>query len=398
MIDPVIEEFFQKQKINKEEWLVKNAKRARSRAFSTHPSTFSHPDTGVGKKNRRNTTYVTPVKCRSKRAPDGFVRSGNVKTEEFDETLGDAAALKIDSFLKLKMTDGKTILQHIKNETELAKNLLSNQTETYESLRKDFLEIIKPVSKNATSSKIKQVYFPVLEDYHLLSVLINSGLLFEIKKRINDIRFPGEIKDLREKKRKNEPSSVGFSELYNLTTIGYGGAQPQNISALNVKNGGKAHLLLSLPPVLQKRNIRFPRYNFFWQSLYLNEYRDIFHALHTLFKTDYNNIKIREGRDYRVQTLIDLIIDRMWAVRSVCNEQYVSEKCRLPQHQKIWLCDNFFQEREKDEVWLSRLCKEISVWIVRTYERLLGKSAYKLSETEREHFQNIVTKNKEALR
>lgn len=398
MLDSAIVTFFSETKLSREDWLPKAAKIAGSRAFSTHPSKFSHPDTGVGIKNKKNQTYVTPVICCAKKTNDGFLRSGNVKTEEGNETVGDAAALKVDSFLKLRMADGNTLLEHIRSETDLARRLLNIQSETYDSLRKGFLAIINPVSGNATSSKIKQVYFPIPGGYHLLSLLSNSGMIYELKRRINSVRFKDEVKELREIKRRNEYSEKGFIELYNLTTIGYGGTKPQNISALNKDNGGKAHLLMSMPPTLKRLNIRFPRQNFLKESLRVFEYREIFYALHKLFRTDYSNHRIREGRDYRIQSLVELIIDRMWAVRAVCNEQYRSENSKLKPHQKFWLCDEFSQNREIENDWLDTLCKEIAAWIIRTYERLLGKNAYKLGEAERVHIYEIISENEEALR
>lgn len=107
---------------------------------------------------------------------------------------------------------------------------------------------------------------------------------------------------------------------------------------------------------------------------------------------------IREGRDYRIQDLMERIIDKMWKVRAVSKEQYRSENSQLKVHQKIWLCEEFSQLREVENEWLDELCNEISSWIIRTYEKLLGKQAFKLGEEERLHIYGIVTKNKEALR
>jgi len=139
------------------------------------------------------------------------------------------------------------------------------------------------------------------------------------------MRFSDELKSLRDLKRKNEFSEQGFPELYGLSTIGYGGTKPQNISVLNNQNGGKAHLLLSAPPALNKQKIHFPKQNFFGESFRYYECREVFDALHKLFKTDYNNKNIREGRDYRVQELVDRMIDRMWVVRLVSAEHYRPE-------------------------------------------------------------------------
>jgi len=374
-------------------WLPNAAKRAGQMSLATHPCTFSHPS---ARKNKNG--YATPVIVNAGRKADGYLRSGNVVVET--DALGNAAVLDVYKFLTLKMEDSKKLIEHIQEDSELAVELLTIQTESYESLKNNFLKMIEPAENDSTitSSKIKQVYFPVVDAYHQFSILSNSGIIFELKKRINNIRFSDETKELREQKRNNIYSETGFSELYNLTTIGYGGAQPQNISVLNTKNHGNAYLVMSMPPTLQKRDIHFPKQNFFRESFHDYEYRDVFDALHKLFKTDYNNIRIREGRDYRLQDLMDRIIDKMWEVRAVCKEQYRSENSKLKPYQKIWLCEEFQQLREEENEWLDKLCNEIAIWIIRTYERLLDKQAYKLGESERLHINKIVTQNREVLR
>jgi len=381
------------QVFSPEAWLPNAAKRAGQMSLATHPCTFSHPS---ARKNKNG--YVTPVITVAVKGVDGFLRSGNVIVET--DALGNAAALDVYKFLTLAMEDSRKLIEHIQEDSELAFELLSIQTESYESLKNDFLKITESDDNNGTitSSKIKQVYFPVNDGYQQLSILSNSGIIYELRKRIDNFRFSDEITELRELKRNNTYSKQGFSELYNLTTIGYGGTKPQNISVLNNQNGGKAHLLMSIPPILQKRDIRFPKQNFFRESFRDYEYREIFGALHKLFKTDYNNIRIREGRDYRLQDLMDRIIDKMWAVRAVSREQYWPEHSQLKLHQKTWLCNEFQQNREEENDWLDKLCNEIARWIILTYEKLLDKQAYKLGESVRLHIHKIVTENREALR
>lgn len=376
-----------------ETWLPNAAKRARQMSLATHPCTFSHPS---ARKNKNG--YVSPVIADACKGVDGYLRSGNVVVEI--DALGNAAALDVYKFLTLEMEDSRKLIEHILESSKLAVGLLTIQTESYETLRNGFLAMVEPDDKSniITSSKIKQVYFPVPGNYHQLSLLSNSGIIYELRKRIDNMRFSDDVKDLRELKRNNIYSERGFTELYSLTTIGYGGTKPQNISVLNNQNGGKAHLLQSVPPMLNKRGIRFPKQNFFGESFHYYECREIFNALHRLFKTDYNNIHIREGRDYRLQNLMERIIDKMWAVRAVSTKQYRSENSQLKAHQKIWLCDEFQQYREDKNDWLDKLCKEITAWIIRTYEKLLGKQAFKLGESERLHIHSIVTDNREALR
>jgi CRISPR-associated protein Csy1 len=381
-----------------EAWLEKASRQAKSRAFSTHPSTFMHPGTGIGEKNLKEFTYVTPIIYLGERNNDGYLRSGNVHCTSDLDSLGDASALGVDAFLRLKLSDGKTVLEHIQEDTETAKGLLGNSDISYESLRESILTIIKSDSINQTSTLLKQVYFPVGNDYHLLSLLVNSGILFELKIRIDGIRFSEENIALRADRRKNLHSDKGYVELHNLSVIEYGGANKQNISVLNVRNRGSSYLLPSLPPEIHERSIQFPRKDFFIDTIRSYQFRDIFEALHRLFKTDYNNMRIRDGRDYYVQDIVDRIIQKMWAVRAVSNEQYRSESSFLKKNQLIWLCNEFLEERETGETWLNEVCDQISLWIIHAYEKTLGTRAIKLGEAERKYVDELVRMNKEALR
>ena len=373
-------------------WLPNAAKRAGQISMSTHPCTFSHPS---ARKNKNG--YVTSVIANVKRVNDGFLKSGNVDVDT--DALGNAAALDVYKFLTLEMVDNKSLLDHIKSDSELAVNLLTIKTASYLALKDGFLAMVNTVGENVTSSKIKQVYFPVDDDYHQLSILTNSGMLYQLRKRIDVLRFSDETKAIRELKRKNEFSKKGFSEIYNLTTIGYGGTKPQNISVLNNQNAGKAHLLSSLPPQLDKRTIHFPRSNFFIESFKTHEYRDVFQALHRIFRIDYkNNVSLRNSRDARIQELVDRIIDKMWAIRAVSVEQYHSDNSQLDANQKTWLHSDDAQQREESDDWLDIIVGDIASWMTGAYKKIIGKESVMLGEEERLHFLQIVTKNKEALR
>ncbi|RYU68209.1 type I-F CRISPR-associated protein Csy1 [Aliivibrio finisterrensis] len=391
------------QQFSLNEWLPKASKRAGSRSFSTHPSKFSHPSTGVGDKNKKNYTYVTPVICNAERANDGFLRTGCVITKM--DSLGNAAELDVDKFLTLVMTDGNSLLEHIQQDTDLAKSLLTIKAVSYQELKSGFMAMVEISSENITSSKIKQVYFPIYNsdnsgsnDYHLLSLLTNSGMVYQLRERLDKLRFSDEVSELREKKRKNELSEQGISEIYGLTTIGYGGTKPQNISVLNNQNGGKAHLLSSLPPSIEKRDIHFPKSDFFIESFKKYDYADTFKALHKLFQADYNNINIRNARDRYLQDIMDSLIEKMWAVRSISKEQFHKESSSLSSHQIIWLYSEYEKERVDSEQWLDKVVDDISRWISRSYEKLLAKQAITLGEEERLLFVNVVEQNREFLK
>jgi CRISPR-associated protein Csy1 len=373
------------------EWLPNASKRAGQISMSTHPCTFSHPS---ARKNKNG--YVSSVLVEVERRADGFLKTGSVSVAT--DALGNAAALDVYKFLTLVMQDGKSLLNHIQEDSELAQSLLTIKSESYESLKSGFLAMAEGSQESITSSKIKQVYFPVEADYHQLSLLTNSGMVYQLRGRLDKMRFSDEVKALRDKKRKNEFSETGYSEIYGLTTIGYGGTKPQNISVLNNKNGGKAHLLSSLPPTIEKRNVHFPKSDFFIESFKKYDYVDTFKALHKLFLADHNNINIRDARDYYLQQIMDLLVEKMWVVRGVSKDQFHQESSSLSSHQKTWLRSDSVEEREKSDDWLDKLTAEISRWLSRSYEKVMGTQAIKLGEEERLLFAKIVNSNRESLR
>ena len=376
------------ESISLEKWLPDAAKRAGQISISTHPCTFSHPSS---RKNKNG--YVTPIIVDAKRQNDGLLRSGNIEVES--DALGNAAALDVHKFLNLEMSDGQILIKHIELESQLAKSLLTVENHRYESLRDGFLKMISSSNDLVTSEKIKQVYFPVKDDYHQLSILSNSGIMYHLKKRIDTMRFGDEVKEKRDKRKKGEYSESGYSEIYSLTTIGFGGTKPQNISVLNSKNGGKAYLLRSMPPVLKKRDIYFPKSNFFEESIRAWEVSEIFDALHRIASTDYNNVDIRDARIRRYGQLMDKVIEKMWSLRLVSEDQYYEKNSKLKSHQKIWLSHEYEEERESDDTWLDKLENDITDWIIKSYEKRTNK---KFGADEKKDIAKVVHEHRGALR
>ena len=374
-----------------ENWLPNAAKRAGQISISTHPCTYSHPSA-----RKNNNGYVTSVLANGEPRADGFLRTGNVNVEP--DALGNAAALDVYKFLTLNMQDGESLLSHIKRDSELAESLLTIKTSRYSELKEGFLAMVTHSGENITSSKIKQVYFPVEEGYHLLSVLTPSPIVFELKKRIDHTRFSEETKEARECRKKNEPHEQGYCDIPNITTIGYGGTKPQNISVLNNQNGGKAYLLSSLPPKLKKHEVVFPRGDFFVQSISHYLFYEQYTSLHNIYSRYKNNIEVRSERDTYYQEIIDRIIDVLWAVRGVSVDQYSEDTSQLPGYQKIWLCSDRIETREETEDWLDSLIKALADNLFRYYEKCLGKKAIKFGDAEYMHVRDLVNNNREALR
>jgi len=421
MLDPAIEQFFAERK---EAWLKKNlkvsmtdaeiseaeqeceevfalknwlpnaARRAGQISLATHPCTFSHPSARKNK-NGYTSSVIAQVAGPS---PDGLLRSGNLQVEP--DALGNAAALDVYKFLTLNLQDERSLLQHIKDDSELAHELLRKADEDLEFLKTGFLAMVGTKDEAITSSKIKQVYFPVEEGgtgYHLLSILSHSGHVFEMRQRLDRLRFSDEVKAARELRRDNQFSDSGYQEIYNLTTIGFGGTKPQNISVLNNQNAGKAHLLLSMPPELSPRSVRLPTRNFFGDVLYPKQLQESFQAFHRLLVTDYNNARIREACDYRIQEYLDQLILKMWQVRKGFEEQPHTRPENLAGYQKLWLFPEHEAERTENSQWLHSLFEDAARHFINSYQKVMGKAAIQLGDSELIAFARIIEQNKESL-
>ena len=381
------------------EWLPNAAKRAGQISIATHPCTFSHPS---ARKNKNGNVTSIIAECSSQN--DGYLRTGNIAVQA--DALGNAAALDVYKFLNVKLQDGLTLLMHLSADSEQAKQLFNIPTATYDELKSGFLAMVKPAQGNVvTSSKIKQVYYPVEANYHQLSILSNSGLVFELRKRLDVMRFGDEVKAKRALKKENQYSEQGYSEIYDITTIGYGGTKPQNISVLNNQNGGKAHLLSSAPPVLKIRDIRFPTTNFFDEALNIWSFKDLFQELHNVLKMEVGgNIprqKLLTARDNKIKDLVLKIMDAVYLLREVSIEQF-RESSGLSAAQKVWLCHEKADERENTDLWLDEIIHDMTRWLNNAYSKSLGDKQILLGDEEFNEIKKVigqwVAENKEFLR
>ncbi len=421
MLDPAISEFFQGRK---EAWLKKNiktsmndaeieqlhtecnalfsldnwlpnaAKRAGQIAISTHPCTFSHPS---ARKNKNG--YVTSTIAQKNQENDGYLRSGNVDVSS--DALGNAAALDVHKFLTLELAEGGNLLNHLQQDSDLVQKLFSIQSQSYQELKEGFMAMVDASSELVTSSKIKQVYFPIdNSQYHQLSLLTASGLVFELRKRIDELRFPKSdyAIEIRANRKSKEYHIGTDKQITDITTIAYGGTKPQNISVLNNQNAGKAHLLLSVPPALARRNIQFPNNDFFTQTINPYQFRNHFYDLHSLFIKHKNNWQIREERDDYYRKILERISEIMWQIRHVSVEQYQPKTSQLSGLQKKWLCHNYADLRETEDSWLKEISKTVADFIFHGYENVLKKKAFKFSDEEFEHIYTLVINHQEALR
>ena len=358
-------------KFSLKEWLPDAAKRVTQLSMVSHPSKFSHPS-----------AKTSSVIAQAKQINDGYLRSGNVSYPL--DVFGNAAAMDVFKFLSLPLTEKLTVLDGFERQEESLKTLLVGADLDFETLSTEFLKIKATDTSVKTDHLVKQVYFPIEQaEYHLLSVLTPSGLITRLKQSIDTIRFSEETKQAKELRRKNEHHEIGYADIFDLTITAYGGTQPQNVSVLNSQNAGRAYLLSSCPPMLEKRAIRLPKTDFFAQCLHRKNYQESFIQLHKFMQLDLNNDDIRTAIRNIIQFVIDQILvlaskTREYSVEGWSNQDYYAS---LPKLQRIWLDKIYQTERDEDSDWRDELSREIARWILRSYEKVISE-AYKLGTGE----------------
>jgi CRISPR-associated protein Csy1 len=262
---------------------------------------------------------------------------------------------------------------------------------SYEDIKQGLLSIKQADDSIKTDRLVKQVYFPVDDSYHLLSILTPSGLLSVLKNRVDTIRFSDATKEAKEARKKNEHHATGYDDLFDLTVTAYGGTQPQNISVLNSQNAGRAYLLASTPPSLVKRDIRLPINDFFRNSLRPFLFKENFLVLHELMKSEINNHVIREKISKCISRVIDQVLEQVFKIRIFgigwsSSDYYQS----LPFSQRIWLDDVHIERRESDTDWMDDITRNFARWILQTYEATLKDNHVVLSDNELTHIRRFV--------
>lgn len=336
------------------DWLAKNIGKKNSLYFSTHPCKFSHPS-----------AETTPIIAESKDNPYGYLTGTSINSQL--DVFGNGALISLSRFLAIVLSDNQTVFEHIQAGSPLIQAFFKAQNLDFADIQEKVLAIPKTIKTQQTDQFVKQVYFPIGNgEYHLLSLLTPSGLIAQLKQHIDEMKFSQETKNAKECRKEKKYHETGFSEIYHLAMMNYGGTKAQNISALNQNNVGKAYLLPSVPPDFLQRKVRLPKNDFFTQSIYPKMFVSQIKELTRLFKADVNNKKIRQGIENIMKYWVNEILFEAYKIRqyqtSWTQNEYYQE---LALTQKIWL-DDFYQEKRDDE-WLNNISEEIARYVINTY-------------------------------
>jgi CRISPR-associated protein Csy1 len=370
-------------------WSLDLSQVAKELTLTSHPTKYSHSSI------QKDATLLL---VEAEAAADGFVRSGNVPVKW--DMQGNSARLKVFKFLSVKLADGKTILSHFQKRSKVLQTELGLNEADFDALAHDFLAVEKESVEPITHGRIKQVYFPVGDDYHLLSLLTASGILHRLVESLKEHRFSDTAKSVREARKLNQPHEKPLHEFYNLTLMGFGGTKPQNVSGLNMQMGGRVPLLPSLPPVLKKGFVRIPHHDFFQNQLYWKAFTYEFDLLAKVLQRQQNNQSIRQHRDHIVERIWQRMIEKSWVLRNQPAGWSLRANCGIPRTQKIWLDAETWPELREDEDWQEAIIDFFLRWLKDQFNRHMDavNQGIRLADSDLRHYKHdLLMPSKEDL-
>jgi CRISPR-associated protein Csy1 len=343
---------------NPSEWLDSAAKRASQISMATHVLKYTHSEA-------KGTNILSDTSLES----DELL--AYISTTALDhiqkDVVGNAGALDIAGFLLLE-EDGVTLLDRIATNNSAFLKPFAKDEIQLSTWMKGFQSVL--VDKHLSSHHLaKQVYFPVGDQYHLLSPLFSSSLYHAIHEKIEKDLFSKHAKAVRQFKKKQEFSEDIVIDYPDLGIQKHGGAHPKNISKLNSEHRGVVYLLRSLPPLW--KHIKKPplKKDLFWKHLayenrmLINDFRGYLESL----PEDKNNEETRSTIKEYIYQILDSFVHSATQIQEEFNPGW-SQESELTIYERLWLDpyqdDRDFQFQYRQKLWMEEVAARFARWLV----------------------------------
>jgi CRISPR-associated protein Csy1 len=351
-----------------------------SNAVVSHSAKFSDPSARFPK-----------VLADIKHTVDGFIHTGCVNVP-LDMHVN-ATDLQVFKFINFSIGGVSLLDLFSQNKLETIEDYFGVSCEVSASWQKQILPVLGN-EDHRTHKGVSQVYFPVEDAYHQLSLLSASPLMFTIKERIDQINSYSNATYTGKNSRYKGLAHKGYSTIPNLTVQRHGGDHPKNISGLNNKHQN-VYLLPSIPPTL-KGNDKLPTYDFFQNIIWPKKYLFYFNQLQKQLLDERNNFIIRNNRDSAINNILTSIVHEVWKLRQEPHGWSERERFdALPEYQKSILDGKLAVERNDKHI--ESFTMKCADWIMSSYVTLFGDDALPLAQDEFEHILKLSNAQAEAL-
>ncbi|EMO5716108.1 type I-F CRISPR-associated protein Csy1 [Enterobacter bugandensis] len=353
-------------------WLTDAAKRAGQINLVTHAAKFTHGD------SKSSSIYSEAV------ALEGYLSTAALSGLEPD-AVGNAAALDVAKLLQTRVEGGDSLLASLKRGDRAALAAFTDDANQLDEWIAGFSRALTP-GEPASHKLAKQGYFPVGENYHLLSPLFATSLVHAMHQKMIAFRFGDDVKAIWKARREKTWHPTPLTLFPHSAEIHFGGTKPQNISYLNSVRGGRSWLLSCQPPQWKKAD-KPPttlRSIFTSGGQFDRRANSTVQLLVSLLARtgDYTNVRIREARDEYIDALIDLLFVVASELQRDTWQNWTLSCERLVTHQQLWLdpwrtkTDEAFRlERDKDD-WQVSVATDFALWLNARLSKVLKDLGY----------------------
>lgn len=322
---------------------------------------------------------------------------------------GNAAALDVAKLLQTRAEGGDCLLASLKRGDYRALAAFTDDAaqlnEWVEGLSRAF------TPKAPTSHKLaKQGYFPVGDDYHLLSPLFATSLAHAVHQKMVALRFGDEVKAIWKARREKTWHPTPLTLFPHSAEMHFGGTKPQNISYLNSVRGGRIWLLSCQPP--QWKRAEKPPINL--RSIFASggeldrRASSVLKLLVSLLTKsgEDNNFRIRDARDDYINMIIDLLFEIASELQRESSQGWTLNCPQLKPSHQLWLdpwrtkTDEAFRlEREKDD-WQDAIAEDFALWLNARLRRSMPEvgAAEKRDWETRERFRSNLRNMEKIIR
>ena len=294
----------------------------------------------------------------------GYLSTSSIKKVKADVAHPDLKLAPISKFL-LFLHNKKLIDEIVNLEDFNIFKPFSVDNSEFEKWREGFF-LYCTQNAVATHYLAKQVYFPVNDEYHLLSPMVSSVLDQEIYDRLNFDESMNEVRDCKNKGTYHPDIFISYPKKAILKVTA---SNNSNASLSNGKRGGKRYLFPSMPPTWQK----IPSPPLKQKSLFAGEFdkrawklaKELQKYLIKLQNKEFGNKAIRDQVKQHINNIINILFDYVIEIQDMPSGW--SEKAKLKESHALWLDSNrddqAFQEKRKSGQWQDDVCQDFGLWM-----------------------------------
>ncbi|MBQ9682119.1 MAG: type I-F CRISPR-associated protein Csy1 [Neisseriaceae bacterium] len=353
--------------------------------FGTHLAKHTHSD------SKGDNVYFSAQNS----LPENLCASQSVPQDEYIlDATGNAAALPLAKFFDIAI--GQTTLKQLLLQDNHAVHgvFADNEQQSLEYCR-IFQAALKAENQHPKSDeRNKQLLWFCADEteenkqYQVLIPLYPVALVHCLYNKVQQ-RFADTVKNGEKARKENKAYSQKYATVHDLAFVKLGGANPQNLSQINSKQGGKHFLLPSLPPQFNAGKVHFSRRakSFFVDSLlYRSQIAD---DLKAVVESDKHTMDIRNKRKLALYSLCGKIL----SLAAVYREQpagWTKDYALESPSEIYWLDPNNPRFAEQPPDWQQHIAGRFSHWLIAWLKKQFPHEKHHFNDTEdREVFKSF---------